>query len=246
MLNKVKSPRGGLNKILFLPIFLFLSFSLFFSTYVLAEEPESFLEGRKIVIDPGHGGKDPGTTECIGLYESVANLDIAFQLKTKLEENGATAYITRDVDEDGIDDLADDQTLTNEDRYDFANSTDAEVLISIHLNGSLDHNKNGTLSLYSKPRKDEEFTNILHDSMLAELGLDNLGTTNFMSGVILRFNGPASLQEPLYLSNTAECLALKDGTGIRQQQIVNALFNGLNEWFSEDREVFISPGQFKN
>ncbi|MBU1130105.1 N-acetylmuramoyl-L-alanine amidase [Patescibacteria group bacterium] len=216
-------------------LFLVTAF-LLFSNFVLANETENFLTGRKIVIDAGHGGKDPGTTQCAGLYESDANLNIAFQLKAKLEENGAEVFMTRD----------DDTYLTNEDRYDYANSTGSDALISIHLNGSLDHTKNGTLSLYSKPRKDQEFTGILHSSMLAELALPDLGTTNFMSGVILRFNGPASLQEPLYLSNTAECLALKDGTGIRQQQIVNALFNGLDVWFSEDREVFLSPGQFKN
>lgn len=224
------------KKKLLLVMFLLLSFSLLLGTYVAADEPENYLDGRKIVLDPGHGGSDPGTTQCDGLYEKDANLDIANRLKTRLEEKGAIVYLTRD----------DDSYLTNEDRYDYANTTHSDALVSIHLNGSLDHSVNGTMSLFSKPRKDEEFTDILHSSMLAGLNLPDLGTINFMSGVILRFDGPASLQEPLYLSNTDECLALTDGTGTRQQQVADALVEGLNNWFSEDREVFISPGKFKN
>jgi len=116
-------------------------------------------------------------------------------------------------------------------------------LISIHLNGSLDHDKNGTLGLYSKPRKDEEFASVLHGRLVSELDVPDLGVTNFMSGVTLRFNGPASIQESVYISNTQECVALLAGT--RQDEIVQSLYNGLNDWFSVDREVFISPGQLK-
>ena len=39
--------------------------------------------------------------------------------------------------------------MTNEDRYTLANSTDAEVLVSVHLNGSIDHTMNGTMNTAS-------------------------------------------------------------------------------------------------
>lgn len=200
----------------------------------------SNLGGRIIIIDAGHGGADHGSTACDGLYEKDANLDIAYKLEALLKAEGATVGMPR----------TDDSYLTNADRYTYANEKNGEVLVSIHLNGSEDKTVNGTLGLYSKWRKDKEFTSILHNSLVDELNTEalpvpDLEITNFMSGVTMRFNGPATIQEAVYISNTDECTALKDGGGSRQQQIADSLYNGLDDWFSEEREFFISPGQLK-
>lgn len=177
------------------------------------------VSGHKIIIDAGHGGDDPGTTQCPGLYEKTANFDIAIKLKKLLEDAGATVYMTRD----------DDLTLNNEARYTYANGTDGEVLLSIHLNGSTDHSVNGTTGLYSKPKKDKAFTSAVHSTMSKDLGVKDLGMTNFMSGVILKFLRPATIQESVYLSNTQECEKFKAGT--RAGEVAQSLFNGLNNWF---------------
>jgi len=177
------------------------------------------VSGHKIILDAGHGGADPGTTQCAGLYEKDANLDIAYKLKVLLGVAGAEVYMTR----------TDDSTLSNEDRYTYANSTDGEVLVSIHLNGSTDHSVNGTKGLYSKPKKDKAFTSSVHSAMSSDLGVKDLGITNFMSGVILKFSRPATIQESVYLSNTQECEMFKAGT--RGNDVAVALFNGLNNWF---------------
>ncbi|MBU1111095.1 N-acetylmuramoyl-L-alanine amidase [Patescibacteria group bacterium] len=244
MLNKIKSAPGR-KKTTFSILALVLGISLVFYPYAIVKGQEAFVTDRKIVIDAGHGGRDPGSTQCPGLYESVANFQIAELLQAMLMDAGATVYMTRDMDGNGEDDLADDETLTNADRYTYANSTNSDVLLSIHLNGSLDHTKNGTLGLYSMWRKDKEFASILHERLADELNVPDLGIYQFMSGVTMRFNGPASIQESVYISNTEECTALTDGTGNRQQQIAESLYNGLNDWFSAEREVFISPGQLK-
>ena len=179
------------------------------------------LSGRKIVIDAGHGGTALGSTECPGLPEKDATLDIAFRLKALLEIAGATAYMTR----------TDDRTLSNADRYNFANSTNGEVLVSIHLNGSTNHAVDGTQGLYGKRNKDLEFTKVLHNRLAAELGVPDNRVTNFASGVLLKSNMPATIQETVFISNTTECGLLTDGTGNRQQAIAQSLFNGLNDWF---------------
>ncbi|MFC1627450.1 N-acetylmuramoyl-L-alanine amidase, partial [Patescibacteria group bacterium] len=205
---------------------------LFFGTYVMAEKG-NFVAGHKIVIDAGHGGSDPGSTECDGLYEKDANLDIAERLKTKLEANDAVVYMTRE----------DDVYKTNADRYDYANSTDGEVLVSIHLNGSTKHDVNGSMSLYTKPWKDKDFTATVHNDIVDMLGVGNLGITNFMSGVTLKFNGPAAMLEPVYISNTDECRDLTDGSGERQDQIADSIYEGLNNWFDGNIvEVFQGSG----
>lgn len=213
------------NKLVFLGLFLSLGALLVYNQKAVAA---SSITGRKIVIDAGHGGTDVGSAECNGLYEKDANLDIAHKLKEKLEENeGTVVYMTR----------TDDSYLTNEDRYISANATDGEVLVSIHLNGSIDHSVNGAMSLYTKPWKDKDFTATVHNNIPETLGIKNLGITNFMSGVTLKFNGPAVMVEPLYISNTEECEALIEGT--RQNDIVNSIYSGLNDWFSNEVvEVF--------
>ena len=68
------------------------------------------------------------------------------------------------------------------------------------------------------------------------------GITNFLSGVTLKFNGPAVTVEPVYISNTDECSELKAGT--RQDDIVDVLYDGLMEWFSESHED-TKPGNRK-
>lgn len=178
--------------------------------------------GHVIVLDPGHGGSDPGSTECPGYLEDTANLDIALQLKQLLASAGATVYLTRETD----------TYLTSKDRYTFAHAKGAEVLVSIHNNGSTDHNVNGTLGLWSMRNKDPAFTRVLHARLAAELRVPDQSVTNFASGVLLKATMPATIQEGVYISNTGECAALSDGTGRRQQQIAQALYYGLNDWFS--------------
>lgn len=185
------------------------------------------LYGKKIIVDPGHGGIDPGTTRCPLYTEAQANLDIAKKLEALLEDSsiGADAVLTRTDNE---------TTLSNSDRYTLANEENGDAMVSIHLNGSTDHSINGTLGLYAKIKKDEEFTRTLHNKLVSMLDpeVPDLGITNFMSGVTLKSDMPATIQEAVYLSNTQECIRMTDGTGIRQSQIAQALFAGLEEWFS--------------
>lgn len=83
---------------------------------------------RTIVIDPGHGGKDPGTANrSLGLYEKDIVLDIAKRLKTLLEKHPEyTVLLTRHRD----------SYMTLEERTAIANSKKGDLFISIHLNSA--------------------------------------------------------------------------------------------------------------
>ncbi len=178
-----------------------------------------------IIVDPGHGGSNPGTTQCSGLTEADANLDIAERLEKILElTDSYDVRLTR----------TDDSTLSNNDRYTFANSKGGNALVSIHLNGSTDHGVNGTQGFYGKKNKDEAFTRIVHEALVNGLSpINDRSVTNFPSGVLLKSKMPATLQEAVFLSNTDECTMLKDGTGNRQQQIAEALAAGVRTWFGK-------------
>ncbi len=192
----------------------------------------SSVTGRRIVLDPGHGGSDTGTTECPTLIEKEATLQIAFLLHDMLKADGATVTMTR----------TDDRDLSNSQRADIANTANGEALISVHLNGVTDHSINRTLGLWGKRHKDLEFTKVIHAKQLETLGLPDEGIRQFASRVLLSSNMPALISESLYLSNTEECAALTEGakilldserpdTDARQYKIAQGLYLGLVAWF---------------
>ena len=103
----------------------------------LSEEPGTFdqsvLEGRKIVIDPGHGGNFRGAVGVDSLTESDANLGVALYLWGMLDEAGADVHLTRSTDRDflpsGSEELRDDLAA----RTKLANGFEPEVFISIQI-----------------------------------------------------------------------------------------------------------------
>lgn len=192
--------------------------TLLFVTSVFAQ---TNLSGRIIVLDPGHGGSDTGAVNG-ALYEKNVTLDIANRLKTLLEADGATVYLTRDCD----------CNKSNNDRYTLANSVGGNALISIHLNGSTNSIKDGTQGLWGKKNKDQAFTKTVHQALAGSLGVPDLGITNFASGVLLKSNMPATIAETVFITNTNEYNLLTDGTGNRQQQIAQSLYQGVINWFA--------------
>jgi len=201
-------------------ILLILVVSAF--VFVPDANAQSSVEGHKIVIDAGHGGSEPGSTECPGLPEKDANLQVAKLLESILIDSGADVYMTR----------TGDSYLTNRDRYTYANSTDGEILVSVHFNGSTDHSLNYTQGLYAKWQKDIDLASTIHNQLYPSLGIADGGLLQFASGVILKAQMPATIQEVAFISNTTECALLTNGTGERQEQIAQSLFNGINEWFA--------------
>ena len=93
-----------------------------------SEMPLSELFGlgiRTIVIDPGHGGRDPGAVGAGGLLEKEVTLDVARRLRDRLQKYpGYRILMTRD----------DDVFVSLRDRVHFANTSQADLFISIHVN----------------------------------------------------------------------------------------------------------------
>ncbi|MBQ7267163.1 MAG: N-acetylmuramoyl-L-alanine amidase, partial [Synergistaceae bacterium] len=81
-------------------------------------------KGRKtIVIDPGHGGKDPGAIDN-GVKEKDVNLAVGLELQRQLSARGYNAVLTR----------ATDIYLKLQERTDIANNLNADLFVSIHVN----------------------------------------------------------------------------------------------------------------
>ncbi|WP_299239242.1 N-acetylmuramoyl-L-alanine amidase [Sulfurihydrogenibium sp.] len=105
------------------------------SNSIEIEVPKSFVGRKKIiVIDPGHGGHDPGAT-ANGLREKDINLKVALKLKSFLEKDPRfKVYLTRE----------DDVFIPLYDRTLIALEKKADLFISIHTNASENPNLSGT------------------------------------------------------------------------------------------------------
>jgi N-acetylmuramoyl-L-alanine amidase len=87
-----------------------------------------------IIIDPGHGGKDPGAIGYRGTKEKDITLDVAKRLVKKIERNmNINTILTRD----------EDIFIKLEDRTNLANSSNGKLFISIHANSVEDSRANG-------------------------------------------------------------------------------------------------------
>ncbi len=103
-----------------------------------------------VVIDPGHGGKDPGSVGPTGLREKDVALDVARRLKELFRRDPRTQDIkvimTRETD--------DFVTLSN--RYEKANSEKGDIFISIHANSFRDPSVNGFMTFFLAEAKNDE------------------------------------------------------------------------------------------
>ncbi len=92
---------------------------------ITAAERQARLDIQTIVLDPGHGGKDPGAIGRDGLTEKEVVLDVALRLRDLLRERlGKQVIMTRDKDE----------FIELDDRAKFANGHKADLFVSIHIN----------------------------------------------------------------------------------------------------------------
>lgn len=97
------------------------------------------LKNIKIVLDPGHGGVDPGVCAS-GIKEKDINLKVSKQIKNALKKRGAKVYMTRKKD----------KYISLYDRVHFAQEKQGDILLSIHQNSTLQKNqqKHGTGTYY--------------------------------------------------------------------------------------------------
>jgi N-acetylmuramoyl-L-alanine amidase len=79
---------------------------------------------KRVVIDAGHGGNDPGAVAASRVVEKEITLDVAARLRTLLEKSGFEVTVTR----------TDDRLIALRDRAHLANKADGDIFVSIHVN----------------------------------------------------------------------------------------------------------------
>jgi N-acetylmuramoyl-L-alanine amidase len=194
-----------------------------------AEAQDANCKGE-VVLDAGHGGTDSGAVNTkYGLTEKEQTLKVANRTKALLEADDYEVCMTRTLNS---------ETLSNRDRYTYANTTGARVLVSVHMNGASNSSTDYTTTLFGKWRKDKELATTVFNSLStlpAADGTPKIATRtpySFASGVLLKSTMPATIAETVFITNDREAQLLSNGTGTRQQQIAEALKVGIEDYLT--------------
>jgi len=132
-------------------------------------------EKRIIVIDPGHGGNDPGKVGSSGCYEKDINMEIAIKLKDSLEEYGFTVVLTRESDTNlATEGATNKKTSDMHNRVELINEAKADCFISIHQNSYTDPDVKGAqVFYYSQSAESEELATVLQRFLVDKVDSDN-------------------------------------------------------------------------
>ncbi|WP_297991207.1 N-acetylmuramoyl-L-alanine amidase [Anoxybacillus sp.] len=200
-------------------------FAYVHKTYVkLRNVAGSPVKGRIIVVDAGHGGKDPGAMSG-GANEKTIVLEVAKLLKEKLEKAGATVVMTRETD----------VYPTLQDRVDIAKNNYAEMFVSIHTNSATNTSAKGAEVYYdssTNPNGEEskKLAQYIQEEIVRMANMVDRGVKN--SGLyVLRNNTVTSVLVELgFISNAEDRAKL---TSAEYQNIyAEAIYQGIVKYYT--------------
>jgi len=223
------------------------------------------LEGiKRVILDPGHGGKDPGAIGPTGLQEKKVTLAIAKKLAQLLREKlGLQVYLTRNKDE----------YLALDRRTEIADQLGGDLFVSIHANAAYDRKVSGVETFYNSQyvygegaeevasrenaplgaelpagaktilwdliqneyrRESNELSHVIQDALCQSCGLANRGVKSARFYVLRGADMPAVLVEVGFISNPWE--ERKLGNKDFQDKIVRGIFQGLSSYIRSFNE----------
>ncbi len=178
------------------------------------------LSGKKIVIDAGHGGSDPGASGH-SLKEKDIVLDVSLRVEKLLRDAGAHVIMTRDRDIY--------PTLTE--RVKLANDAKADIFISIHTN-SATPTATGTETYWNATYaagESKRLASAIQKRLIERLGTRDRGVKEGNFQVIRTTKMPSVLLELAFISNSTEAELMK--TDAFRQNSAQAIYDGLVDFY---------------
>ena len=149
----------------------------------------------RVVIDPGHGGKDPGS-KWYGVTEKVLTLDLSKRIQKILVAKGIPTTLTRTTD----------VFIELADRAEVANKTARTVFLSVHFNAHRDRSIKGIESFYYPGSAESRlFASAIQTELGNRILTRNRGIKPSRLKVLEKTKGTAALVECGFISNRWEC-----------------------------------------
>ncbi len=179
------------------------------------------LSGYVVVVDPGHGGSDPGAIGPRGTFEKDVVLDISLYLGALLAEAGAEVVFTRTTD----------KYVSIFERPQMAIHAGADILVSVHANSYIGNSARGTETLYHpKDVKNQLLAQSIQTELVRAVELMDRGLRRRTDLAILNHSHiPAALVEVGFINHREEELLLRS-SGF-QQVAAEGIFNGIVKYF---------------
>lgn len=176
----------------------------------------------RVIVDPGHGGPDPGAVGIGGLQEKGITLDISRKVAARLEQQGVQAILTRE----------DDRDLDLEPRVAMAERMNATVFVSIHANSiSLSRpDVNGLETYYYQ--SGDRLARAIHSSVLQNVNVRDRGVRSARFYVLRRTSMPAVLVEVGFVTGADD--AAKLSTDNYRSQMADAIARGILQYLQQN------------
>lgn len=155
---------------------------------------DNSLVGKKIALDPGHGGRDVGAIGDSGGFESNYTLKTAQVLREKLEAHGADVFLTR----------SNKQYVPLTSRTTHANLLQADVFLSIHYNSTPELPEVRGIDTYYLSERDHQLAEYVHGGIINETDMNDRGIEQRDLHVLRVNHRPSLLLELGFISNETE------------------------------------------
>lgn len=197
--------------------------------------------GRSYVIDPGHGGEDPGKVGVGNVYEKDINLAVAKKLHAIIVQGGGQVTLTRDTDialSSGQDTVRERKRADLAKRVEIAETSKADVFISLHCNAFPASRWSGAQTFYSPSVPgSKELAEYVQEELAAHLGnTTRKAKTDTTSIIMKNAKIPIVNVEMGFLSNPEEAKLLNDSA--YQDKVAWAVYSGVVRFLMEYGDAF--------
>ena len=184
------------------------------------------LAGIKIVLDPGHGGKESGAAGPTGYLEKDVNLIMSKLVGYHLIERGATVYMTRETD----------KQMSLPERVAIIDAVKPAISVSIHYNSLPDNgdaqNTQGFGAFWYHPQA-QNLAVFLHNYIVQNMGRPSYGVFWDNLALARPATAPSVLLELGFMSNPVEFEWVVNPQ--EQQRMASAIADGITQWFATAR-----------
>ncbi|MGC7871637.1 N-acetylmuramoyl-L-alanine amidase family protein [Desulfosporosinus sp. SYSU MS00001] len=193
-----------------------------------------FEEHYTVMLDPGHGGYDPGAISSQGVYEKSINLQIAQKVKEMLSPSGIEVFLTREEDIDyvpaGVKGKITKKQIDLNRRIAMASQAKADVFVSLHVNATPQGQNSGAETFYHyKSKSGKELAELIQQELIKIPAMNRRIAKPGDFYVINNTSMPAVIVEVGYLSSSKEQKKLQQSW--YQEQLSRAVAKGIARYF---------------
>lgn len=177
------------------------------------------LSGYNIVLDPGHGGKDPGSIGLGGVKEKDIILSTTDHVAQALRDAGANVILTR----------SEDSFVSLDKRVQISDSYNTDAFVSLHYN-AFPITSVGGISTYYSSGTGENLAQSVQSSLASTVNLQDRGVMQANYRVIHQNQAPAVLMELGFITNPTDLSVIQ--TSDYQNKVGQAVTNGLKDYLN--------------